>query len=224
MLSVIFASMLTVAAEPSAIKFSQRIKQHILFKDDFESYTIGSFPSASGWELWFNGAGDSYQKIVDNTYTSPTKSLQLLGRSGWAAFAALPFETDSPMIGFQANVKVTEIKGSYTCDARLSFTKRVRAGSSVEYAPVEFMDNGQVVASYEVMQSYEINKWYKVMLLLNKKTDIYSVWIDDVLVGKNLKIPSTGQKDHLSYEIEAFSVSQIKNNVIVYFDDVKIFS
>ncbi|NWG11310.1 hypothetical protein HXY33_06160 [Candidatus Bathyarchaeota archaeon] len=51
------------------------------------------------------------------------------------------------------------------------------------------------------------------MLILDRPSDTYSVWIDDVLYGENP-----------SYEIEAFSLSQCYNCIKVYFDDVKIFT
>src|ERR1035438_4829224 len=31
--------------------------------DDFESYPIGAFPSAGGWQLVWNGAGNGYQVV-----------------------------------------------------------------------------------------------------------------------------------------------------------------
>src|SRR3989339_2215654 len=58
-----------------------------IFSDDFESYTVGTFPSSGGWELVYSGAGSSYQ-YVDNTHAvSGTKSLHLIGSYCWSANA-----------------------------------------------------------------------------------------------------------------------------------------
>ncbi len=198
------------------------------FEDDFESYAVGSFPSAGGWELWFNGAGTAYQTIIDSTSESPTRSMQLLGTTNWAALVAKPFATNSSKIGFQASVKVSEIRNETADDsARLSFTRLVDVGMSVEYAPVAFLDNGKIVSGGQILQTYEANVWYQVTLLINRKTDTYSVWIDGVLRARKLNVTATGSTEleaPLSYQIQAFSVSQCYNNVRIYFDDVRIFS
>ena len=72
----------------SFTKLEVKGAEQVLFEDNFEGYTVGTFPSAGGWELWFNGAGTEKQEIVDNVSVSPTKSLKLLGVSFWAGFAA----------------------------------------------------------------------------------------------------------------------------------------
>jgi hypothetical protein len=76
-------------------------------------YSVGTFPYGGGWELWFDGAGSAYRIIVDNVSASSTKSLQLLGFDGWAAFAAKRFTTDALKIGFQVSVRVAETRGGF---------------------------------------------------------------------------------------------------------------
>jgi hypothetical protein len=55
-----------------------KAQETTIFRDDFESYAVGTFPDPP-WNLWFNGAGDAYQSIVNTVYRSPSKSLQLVG-------------------------------------------------------------------------------------------------------------------------------------------------
>ncbi len=210
--------------EAKAVNIDQRIKHRLEFADDFESYAVGSFPYAGGWEDWFYGGAGTRNKIVDTTYVSPTKSFQLL-----SGFAARRFESDSRWIGFQVNVKVTAYTESNDIDnARLSFTKET-GGSSSEVATVLFLNTGIIAypdkdGFSQELQSYETNRWYEVTVLLDRKADTLSVWIDDVLLARKVDVfQSSGGYSSL-YEIEAFSVSQIYNSATAYFDDVVVFS
>lgn len=216
----------TLATSISGEVIKSTTKETILFGDDFEGYDVGTFPSSGGWELWFNGAGNEYQIIMDNVSASPTKSLQLLGLDGWAAFAAKRFTTNALKIGFQVNVRVNETRGGVHDNARVSFTRWISPCISREYAPVVFEDDGTIGSNGRILQSYIPGKWYKVTFILDRPSDTYCVWIDDVLCGENLNLTTTSlpETEHPSYEIEAFSVSQCYNHIMVYFDDVKVFT
>ncbi|UCC58366.1 MAG: hypothetical protein JSW14_00065 [Candidatus Bathyarchaeum sp.] len=226
--------------------------EHVFFEDDFESYDVGTFPSSGGWELWFSGAGESYQTIVDSVADSPTKSLQLRGRSSlnpistnsqtnfqlinfippgisnYGACAAWPFETESPRIGFNVSVRVEEIGvGEGPRDtARVSFAKPLDSGRARHYAPVFFCDNGSIAVWGKSVQSYVADRWYRVMLIIDRPSETYSAWIDDVLVAENYTVMNSQSRDILypTSEIEAFTVAQYYNGVKAYFDDVKVFS
>ena len=63
----------------------------IIFYDDFESYTTGSFPTSGGWELVWNGKGNSYQKIIDTESVSGSKSFQLWGVNSWSSIVQKKF-------------------------------------------------------------------------------------------------------------------------------------
>lgn len=208
----------------NTLNTSDAAERAVLFEDDFERYDSGRFPFG-GWNLWFNGVGEASQIVVDNVSRSGTKSLQLLGVSGWAAFAAIQLSTSASKLGFEVFVQVDETRGETSDNARVSFTKWKSPSISMEIAPVCFLDNGKVVSDGQILQSYVAEKWYKVTLLLDRPSDTYSVWIDDVLRGENLSAGTTSSPEMapVSYEIEAFSVSQCYNSVKVYFDDVKVF-
>jgi len=222
-------TLLLIVTATLAFKISGNVTKatetNVLFEDDFEGYDVGTFPYGGGWELWFDGAGSAYQIIVDNVSTSPTKSLQLLGLDGWAAFAAKRFTTDALKIGFQVNVRVAETRGEIRDDARVSFTRWTSSSTSREIAPVVFEDDGTIASDGKILQPYVANKWYKIMLILDRPSDTYSVWVDDVLCGENLNVTTSSppETEHPSYEIEAFSVSQCYNQIQAYFDDVKVF-
>ena len=225
MMTLLLIITVTLAFKISG-KVTKATETNVLFEDDFEGYNVGTFPYGGGWELWFDGAGSAYQIIVDNVSASSTKSLQLLGRDGWAAFAAKRFTTDALKIGFQVSVRVAETRGGIRDDARVSFTKWTSPSTSREIAPVVFLDNGTVASDGKILQSYIANKWYKIMLILDRPSDTYSVWVDDVLCGENINVTTSSppETEHPSYETEAFSVSQCYNQIQAYFDDVKVFA
>lgn len=230
---IVFGVMLTlllIVSATLAFKISGNVTKatetNVLFEDDFEGYNVGSFPYGGGWELWFGGAGSAYQIISDNVSASPAKSLQLLGLDGWAAFAAKRFTTDASKIGFQVSVRVAETRGGTRDDARVSFTRWTSPSTSREIAPVAFEDNGMIASGSKILQSYVANKWYKIMLILDRPSDTYSVWVDDVLCGENLNVTTSSppETENPLYEIEAFSVSQCYNQIQAYFDDVEVFT
>ena len=193
--------------------------------DDFESYYTGAFPYSGGWELGFSGAGYSFQRIVDGVSASPTKSLQLLGVSGWAAYAAKRFSTGFSKIGFEVSVRVEEVTGGGGDNARVSFTKLQSPSISREYAPILFLDDGEIVCGSKYLQSYVADMWYRVKLILDRFANTCSIWIDNQLEAENLALFTTSPPETTEpgYEIEAFSVSQCYNTIRAYFDDVRLF-
>jgi len=212
------------------IQFEARAAEQTIFEDDLESYDIGAFPSGGGWQLWYSGMGSAYQLIVEGVYSSPTKSLQLLGdySTNWAAYSAKPIATDSPLIGFNVSVRVESLGDGDRDVARVGFATLVPPVYVTSYAPILFMDIGTIrVMGEGDLQSYVADRWYKVTVIMDRNVESYSLWIDDVLVGENLTVmtnkgPMTAGET--SWEIEAFAVSQNYHSTRVYFDDVSIFS
>lgn len=215
------------------VQFEVRAAEQVIFGEDFESYHVGTFPTSGGWELWYDGMGSEHQFIVYDlpsyqTLGYPTKSLKLQGINGWAAYAAKPIETDSPLIGFNASVKVESLGNGTRDIARLGFATIVPPVCATSYAPILFRDSGTIrVMGEGDLQSYVADRWYKVTVIMDRNAETYSLWIDDVLVGENLPVmtnkgPMTAQET--SWKIEAFAVSQNYHNATVYFDDIVVFS
>jgi hypothetical protein len=227
---------LTILALSCTVQFNVRAAEQIIFEDDFESYSVDTFPSDGGWQLWYDGAGSEYQVVVDDVSSSPTKSLQLLGSPGWAAYVAKPIETDSPLIGFSASVRVESLGGGNRDIARLGFATCVPPVYATSYAPIRFMDSGIIrvmgegdLQSYVAGRwcTYVADRWYKVTVIMDRNAESYSLWIDDVLVGENLTVmtnkgPMTAEET--PWKIEAFAVSQNYHSSTVYFDDIVVFS
>jgi hypothetical protein len=221
---------LTFLVLSCTVQFEVRAAEQVVFEDDFESYSVGAFPSDGGWQLWYDGMGSEYQFIVDNVFSSPTKSLKLLGSHqwNWAAYAAKPIEADLPLIGFNASVKVESLGDGDRDIARLGFATLVPPVYATSYAPILFTDYGTIKVMGEGdLQSYVADRWYKVTVILDRNAESYSLWIDNELVGENLTVmtnkgPMTAEET--PWKIGAFAVSQNYHSTNAYFDDVVVFS
>ena len=227
--TILFTLSLTFLALSCVVQFEVRAAEQVFFEDDFESYSVGSFPYSGGWDLWYNGQGDSYQKIVNHTSGSPTRCLSILGwHYRWVAVAARPLETNAVKIGFSVNVRVdsTDVGKLDHSIASVCFGKKIPPDRICLYAPVDFISNGTISLCKQPLQSFLPDTWYNVRSIIDRSTETVSVWIDDVLVADNFTI-RTSQGSVTSWptsEIEGFTVNQFYNSVRAYFDDVKVFA
>jgi len=76
-------------------------QENNLLYDNFDGYNEGSFPSAGGWEIVWNGRGDRYQYISNLYSFSPTKSLHLWDETGWACVVQRRLSSNAPVIGHE---------------------------------------------------------------------------------------------------------------------------
>ena len=60
-MAMVFAAMLVILVCAGNVSAGD-----IIFEDNFDSYTVGTFPSSGGWILRYTGLGSAYQ-IVDNS-------------------------------------------------------------------------------------------------------------------------------------------------------------
>ena len=193
---------------------------NIIFSDDFESYTVGTFPSIRGWQIVWNGAGNQYQMVTDTYSSSPTKSLQLMGSYGWSVVVKKDFSSSSNLIGYEAYIMASS-NGEPIC---VSFFNQYIETWGRYYANIEFASDGYIWAcehNLEVvhqLQSYTPYTWYKIRVVVDKTARLYDVWIDDVLKGHNIPILND-PNEILSIHLQVAWVNH-KN----YFDDVKVFS
>lgn len=196
-----------------------------IFEDDFESYSIGTFPSAGGWELWTDGAGSEHQVIVDSFSNSPTKSLQLLGRNHWSAFAAHPYSTTQRFLSYEVCVRVNELATQYDI-ARVGFVDWYSYPTTPRFfSAVGFRFNGSIrLAGYGELQTFVLGEWYKVKQVTDRVDDTSSVWINDVLKASNVPVTDSGppRPDVHFNDTIAFAVASLWPGVEAYFDDAKL--
>ena len=210
---------LTFLALSCTVQFEVRAAEQIFFEDDFEGYQVGDFPSSGGWEMIFDGTGSQYQVIVDKFSASPTKSLQLFGRDGWACNVVKRFSSGSPIIGYEVKVLVEDIGVVDLPIGRVGFWSRVAPNIGRFYALVDFWGGGAIMADGQALQNYTVYTWYKIRVVLDKVTGLFSVWIDDELMLEDAYMLDDPA------EIEAFGLaSEMFGYFKAYFDDVKVFS
>lgn len=203
-----------------------RIKPEVptttIFEDNFEGYSVSTFPYAGGWELWTKGAGNEYQVIVDSVSVSPSKSLQLRGYPNWVATASKRYTADSSRIGFEVYVRAKESGG-----ARVGFTKWVNLHYITirVYSGVMFASDGKILlAGYGELEPWVAGEWYKVKQVIDRSDDTCSVWINDVLRASDVALDTNDFPGEYHYnETEAFSLISSYEIIDAYFDDVKIF-
>ena len=186
--------------------------ENVIFQDDFESYAVGTFPSAGGWSIVWNGAGNQYQIITSATYVSPTRSFQLVGRPNWSVVVKKDFSSSSRLIGYEVFMRASDYEGrGYAGFGNIPIEQWGRL-----YAGVGFW-YGVINAGGQNLQSFTPGVWYGIRVVLDRNTRMFDVWIDGVLKGKDLV------EQYDPWEILSFEVAMGHLTKESYFDDVKVF-
>ena len=193
-----------------------------LFSDDFESYSIGTFPSTGGWILVWNGQGTGHQVVSDAYSFSPTKSLQLWGRASWSSVAQRKFSTDVPVIGYECAIRIDSIgTGGPGREESVAFFNRDVYIWGRGYAAVLFNhDDGEIKAEDgTVLGDWQPGVWYRVKVVLDRRTNTYAAWIDGQLKGQGLSTISADTDN-----INALALMSDHAGVKVYYDDARVFT
>jgi len=216
-------------------------QSHLIFSENFDSYSPGQFPP--GWGVIYDGAGTEYCK-VDNThaYSSP-HSLTMLGVNGWSQVIGwqIPYPPDRtktydyyhglskeeyqrtvnwlkehPEIWVKAKVMTAENKVVNKASAVIKFYKVLpRWGTS--YGGGSFgktSNEGYIIAAGDNKMSYEPYKWYEVLVYLNLKERNFSVWVNGKLLTKDAPINADGYPEFLALVSD-------HANTKVWFDDIE---
>jgi len=196
-----------------------------IFFDNFEGYDVGTFPSAGGWNLVYDGMGTEYQKIVDDVRYSGSKSFQLWGVSGWSACADKAFTPAQRYVGYEAYVMTTGYGPENIAIHFMEYNTPALIASvnfgadskiySRSYAP-EWYTGIPPGPAYDLNTTYTANRWYKVKVVVDRNTNTYDVWIDDILRGSALSTQN-------SANIGGLRLGSGHSGVKVYYDDVKVF-
>ncbi|MCR6692027.1 MAG: PKD domain-containing protein [archaeon YNP-LCB-003-016] len=190
-----------------------------IFRDNFEAYAVGTFPSAGGWEIVWDGMGKSYQVISTSYSYSPTKSLQLWGTTGWSAVVQRKFTTDSPIIGYELSILIDERSSGYQ-DHPAFFCKEAATWGAYYGAVLFDHSDGKIKAENGVvLGSWSPRTWYKIKVVLDRQSNKYSVWINGELKGQNIP---TSRSD--TNRINAISLVSGWPGKKVYYDDVRVFT
>ncbi len=189
------------------------------FVDNFEGYQVGSFPSAGGWEIVWDGMGQSHQVISTSYSYSPTRSFQIWGTTGWSAVVQRRFSTNSPVIGYEFSILIDERGSGYT--DHLAFFCRDCETWGAYYGTVVFdHSDGRIKAENgAVLGTWSPRTWYRVKVILDRQSNRYSVWINGELRGQNIP---TSRSD--TNRINAIALGSGWAGKKTYYDDVRVFT
>jgi uncharacterized repeat protein (TIGR01451 family) len=189
-----------------------------IIDENFDSYAAGNFPSLGGWIVTYNGAGDSYQTVIDSLSVSPSNSLQLLGSGGWSCVVRKDFSWSSDVIGYEYSIRTDNLTWTDEGLTHSGFNNPSAATWGKYYACPVFCNNGTVYASGQFLQNFDANTWYKVRVELNTVTNLYDIWINNELRGDDLLT-----LDSDTELINAICLSSGWPGVKIYYDNVKVF-
>lgn len=221
------ASLTGLAHNNNAVSGVIQGRESVLFSDDFESYSVGSFPSQGGWKIVWDGAGSEYQKVIiakevlgfDDGHG---KVLHLLGVRGWSSVVKRSFTTNSRYIGYEFDILILD-RGEGYRDHPGFFCEGCRTWGAY-WATVEFShkDGKTYAKDGTVLGSWTPGRWYHVKVILDKETDRYDVYIDGQLKGHDLQ--ARGSDDPSSQNIESLALVSAWPAKPVLYDNVKVFT
>ncbi|MBR4489410.1 hypothetical protein IKP13_02125, partial [bacterium] len=169
----------------------KKVCRSAFFKENFDSYTAGSFPpKSSGWTLKYRGAGPQYQIVTSERYFSAENSMHLLGSKNGNLSAimttALPEVPDVINVEMKMNTEGDDVSFSLcTFENEASGSNWGNYDMKVEFADGKIRYQIPEWYAYEIAPSYEANVWYKIRLKLDQLNKTVSVWVDDELKVNN---------------------------------------
>ncbi|ACS32877.1 hypothetical protein [Thermococcus gammatolerans] len=196
--------------------------EQTLFFDDFESYSVGQFPSSGGWEVLYIGAGKEQQYVSDKYSKSGRKSFRLLGTTGWSAVVMKKFSSSATIIGFEFDI-LFKSKGEGYVDHPGFVCSDCKSWG--QYWSVLFDHSNAIIyiktdGGDIVLGSWEPKKWYHIKAIINKDTKTISVWINGVLKADNVKLP---KDDWNTEDIQGIALTSAWPAQEVFYDNVRVF-
>lgn len=200
----------------------------LLWSDDFESYTTGTFPNSGGWFIrpGAPGVGSGGQFISTNRANSGTRSFRMEGAQGLGVNIQKDILLPGESFAFEAMANTTR---------RDSRSVLVGFGTQDEiYAAVQFRHNGVVAArsgyGYTTLPvTFEADTWYKLKIVVDLSAAAFDVYVDDVPVGQDLPIyplPQPIDRVHLVVDNNGYGPDApgfAPGGTVSYFDDAKFY-
>ena len=196
-------------------------QSNLIFQDDFESYTSGSYPT--GWNNMFSGYSST--TAIEQS-SSGSNSFKLMAYSNWARIDyVIPWSTLPDTVRYEADIYIPDA----TRGGSIGFPKMAESNQGPIYNAVNFGNDGKIRFRGIVVGDYLPSTWYSVITEINFITQKANVYIDGILVGSDLdadgKTVLWGTR-YLELNEFGFGVNNFAGNGYgtVYFDDVKIYS
>lgn len=202
--------------------------ENVIYEDDFDSYMTGTLPE--GWEMIWNGAGNKYQIVTDKVFHSESQSLQIRSQKGWSSliFRQLPDVYDTLNLelwmkspDFYSECPNSGIISLYNPGEGTWGTTYGNIGMDNVEQKFFFLNNTNYPETSRLLDSFKLDRWYKIKLTYYLSESELSVWIDSDLILDHESI--LVRKGWLSYTGIALSNSGCGDEVF-YFDDVKVWT
>ena len=203
----------------------QSVEDNLLFSEDFEQYTVNSFPS-DNWVLVFNGAGTSKQEIIEHPVdsSSQNKIIKLHGKANYNGvirheIASMP---DNVIIEL-------DIFSATTATSVLGYNwGGVFLDNGTNHLEVEFSTNASSILAQSNDNNpphsetpSQTNEWYHLAIQADFTNSMYTLWVDGTLVGTGKSMYPHHTEAGSSAAIVLFAGNDTDN--ITYFDNVKLY-
>ena len=202
----------TPSAPTSTIRDYRLFRNATLF-DDFETYSVGEFPSGGGWVIEWETGGSPEASVSDSAWMSYSRSFKI--RDYRVSNPALS-SISAKYIGYDIWINVSEnlSPDGYT---KISLTE---SGILNEDAAVIFEADGDIVAGGTVIGSWTPKRFTHIRVLLNREESnpSFIVWVNGSLYESSFSTSQPPQKLQL-FDAIAIEVS----DQITYVDDVRVF-
>lgn len=177
------------------------------FEDDFDSYSVGSFPTSGGWVNHWDGAGEY---VTSSQYDSYPKSLLLNSSIYNMSGAYITLDETPDVLYCEADVR---INGSAALNGWLMniglgdesgyyiFTIGVWGPNNAEIHPGEGL--------------FSLDTWHHIKVKFDTENSLTTLWLDNVLI--------TDEDNNSWGDYSTFVISS-DTGAICYFDNIKIYS
>lgn len=214
-----FSDILTVIdiafIKVTAVKETTSPNYEVFIYDNFESYELNTFPSAGGWNINYNGAGDSQQYITNQYSFEGEKSFRLQGKSNWDARIINELSSTPSVVYYE----VSFYSESVAHEGKFSLYNPLVGDWGSEMFRCDF-DNGAITfPGGDVEVDYIPEQWYSVKIKADVGSGRVSAWLDGVQLMDNVEysVPS--------FSYTHFQITAINDGTnIVFFDNIKVWT
>jgi hypothetical protein len=193
------------------------------YNDGFQNYALDSYPTASRFYNLYNGAGDSYQKIIStfDVDGNVTYAFQLVGENMWASIQVLPLKLNNEQF-VTTRMMVKAVSG--LTPALFGLYNPTDGMWGTWSSIIEFTNNsvGNYMYAYDysigstAVRPFDEGQWYHIMMKHDLWNRTYDVFVDGVLFKSGLNMHP--MSDPTSFAIGAGSSG---GNAALY-DDVGV--
>ena len=189
-----------------------------LLDDNFDAYTIGTFPTT--WVLKYSGFGASLQSVSNTKAVSASNSLKLEGKSNNSANADFMLKSTPDVVWLEVSVNTSKLEtAAYPTysTATVCFNNETASSWGQGYAGVNFIAGSIYTSTGVNLQNFTEGLWYKVKIKYMVSAKRMDVYIDDVLKATNIVLAGNNTK-YNSVLLQGGNAC----HTLSYFDDVKV--